>query len=186
MRCKLKPFHNHNVCNLTSTTKIMGISIEDFLYEYCGIDELKEALDEIGIPAGRTKDERVQKILDNWAARRRKWVDLLNYPGWDDLAKLCDDFKITYYDDDDEDELIKKIKKYKILIPPKNKREIENFPKIKSNQKQSTQVPDVHFHIGSINISKGGKIGITIIIAVAALVIGMLWTYYVQTDVPAG
>jgi len=104
----------------------MGISIKDFLYQYFDAEQLKDPLSDIGIPFGKSKDERVTRILENWPARNRKWGDLLDYLKWDDLAEICEDFNLEYYDDDDEDALIKQIKKAQILVPMLNNKKSDN------------------------------------------------------------
>ena len=161
----------------------MGISVEDFLYRYFRPDELKDVLVDIGIPVGRTKKERVERILDNWRSHNRDWYELLDYLDWDVLSQICDDFNIGYSDYNTEDSLRNKIGDEWVLIF--SKRQKKNIEK-KSEEKSSTfNVLGKNITIGSDNIihsseaSKGSSISkaqLAVAIIVGAFVItGVVW-----------
>jgi len=72
----------------------MGLSIEDLLFDYFGLDDLKYALDKIGKPVSGTKPELVKRIIDNWESRNRYIYDLLDCMEREWLVTICKDFNI--------------------------------------------------------------------------------------------
>ena len=94
---------------------IMVITIEKFLSKYFSSKQLKETLDDIGIAVGVTKKERIKRIIENWTTYHRDWYELLCFLDWGKLAKICDDFGITYSDYNTEDTLRNKIEDERIL-----------------------------------------------------------------------
>ena len=155
----------------------MAVSIKDFLELYFGPAELTEALDEIGISAGKTKGERVQKIQKKWTSRRRKWHDLLIYLELEYLAKICDDFKINYYEDDDEEDLIRKIKNSKILSDENVFTEIDEdediFEKVEEFEEEISPTKTHEHSFSRPSLTKTIAIGLIVTVVGGIIVLGV-------------
>ena len=118
----------------------MGIPVEDFLYRYFNPDQLKEILFDIGIPVGRTKKERIDRILENWQSHNRDWYELLEYLDWSTLSQICDDFNILYSDYAKEDTLRNKIEDEWVL----DFRKKTNVEHLKKSDDSITSNPVFH------------------------------------------
>lgn len=94
---------------------IMGISIRNFLERYFTSEKLKEPLEDIGLPVGGTKKEKIARIIKNWESHNRYWYDLLNYLKWDKLSLICEDFGILYSPYNTEETLRDKIENNEVL-----------------------------------------------------------------------
>jgi len=129
----------------------MGIRIEDFLDHYFRVDELKDPLEDIGLPVSGTKNERIDRILKNWASHNRDWYELLDFLDWEALSQICDDFSISYNENASEETLCNKIKDDRVLdFRKKQKSTIQK----KSDEKPST----VNILGKNINVSSNNKI----------------------------
>ena len=143
----------------------MGLSVKKLLDDYFRTDEIQDALRDIGESASGTKDELVQRIRNNWESHNRDIYELLDFIDKTSLQQIC-----YYYNLDatmaKHDVLKRRIKKANLLGSGKkptahvNRSHDSLIPKNKS--KPDTGVTDVHFHIGSVTHSKGGKIAIAI------------------------
>jgi len=111
----------------------MGISVKDFLDRYFGTDELKEPLEDLGLPVGGTKKVRIDRIVENWSSQNRDWNGLLDFLDWGTLAKICDDFGIQYSDYNTEETLRNKIEYERVL-------DFQKKTKTKSSQKSDESI----------------------------------------------
>ena len=94
----------------------MSIRIEDFLDEYVDEDVLNEALRSIGITPPKTKEECINRLLNNWTARNRSWFQILDFLDYEELCTICDHFDIMYYHGvEHPEDLIEKIRRYRII-----------------------------------------------------------------------
>ncbi len=98
----------------------MELSLEDLLWDYFGMDELKNACDEIGVQVSGTKDQRIKRIMENWEKRNRNSYQLLDFIDEEYLAMICKDFNLN--EEGDEHVLKRRIKKAELLGPIQNKK----------------------------------------------------------------
>jgi hypothetical protein len=191
------------------STKIMkidmGLSIKKLLDDYLSKEQVQNALRDIGEPTSGNKDELVQRLRNNWESYNRDIYELLDFTDKDSLEMIC-----YYYNLDatpaKQDVLRRRIKKANLLgsgkrptaqvdrshdsLIPKSKpssmvddsRFYSKKPKIKSEN--NSQVTDVHFHIGSITHSKGGKMGIVLgivgIVVSNFIIFWMILIFYIK------
>ena len=134
--------------------KNMGISVEDFLNRYFGVEELKKPLEDISFPVGGTKNERVTRIVENWNAYNRDWYDLLDYLEWDTLSLICEDFNISYSEYNKEETLCRKIEDVRVL-------DFRNKTMKSSQKKSNAQPSTVNISGENINIGSNNKISRT-------------------------
>lgn len=144
----------------------MGISPKDFLNRYFSPDQLKEALLNIGAPVGRTKKERIQRIIDNWQSYNRDWYELLGFLDWGTLAKICDDFGIPYNDYNTEETLCNKIEDERVLdFRKETMRKVEKKSTIDTEEKTDSYAEILK------HLKRGTKL--TIIGIIVAIVISV-------------
>jgi len=154
----------------------MEISVENLLYNYFHVEQLKDVLYEIGIPYGHNKEESVNRILDNWIERNREWYDLLEFLDRDDLRDICDDFNIEYDNSLDEDELMMLIEDNKILKIPRKTFPKKPKPHKSINVNNEQYIPNnLHIHVPDrvYNASKGKLNRIIILTMVIWFIFGM-------------
>jgi len=156
----------------------MGLSVEKLLCDYFSKEDVQDALRDIGEPTSGTKEELVEELSKNWESFNRDKYELLDFTDEVTLQEIC-----YYYNLDateaDHGVLKRRIKKANLLGPsgkPKPSSMVDDSgfyskkPKIKTEEKSETR--DVHFHIGTITHSKGGRIGIILgIIGIAVTII---------------
>ena len=153
----------------------MGLSVKKLLDDYFRADQVQDALRDIGETTSGTKDELVQRLRNNWESHNRDIYKLLDFTDKDSLEMIC-----YYYNLDattaKHDVLKRRIKKANLLGSGKkptahvDRSHDSLIPKNKS--KPDTGVTDVHFHIGSVTHSKGGKIAIVLgIIGISVTII---------------
>ena len=175
----------------------MGLSIKKLLDDYLSKEQVQNALRDIGEPTSGNKDELVQRLRNNWESYNRDIYELLDFTDKDSLEMIC-----YYYNLDatpaKQDVLRRRIKKANLLgsgkrptaqvdrshdsLIPKSKpssmvddsRFYSKKPKIKSEN--NSQVTDVHFHIGSITHSKGGKMGI--VLGIVGIVVTVILSFF--------
>lgn len=145
----------------------MGLDVKKLLCEYFSKEEVQDALRDIGEPTTGTKEELVEELSKNWKSHNRDKYELLDFTEEDVLQDICDHYNL---DDTTADPGVfkRRIKKANLLGyggKPKPTAQVSRshdslIPKNKS--KSDTGVTDVHFHVGSVTHSKGGKIAIAI------------------------
>ncbi|MGY5148418.1 MAG: pentapeptide repeat-containing protein [Candidatus Nitrosopumilus sp. bin_7KS] len=123
----------------------MGVKVEEFLYDYFGVNQLKDALSNIGVPAGKNKKECVDRILEKWTSYNRSWYDLLNFLDTEDLENICEHFLIEYTDWDDEESLMDKIENARVL-------DFRKTPKKEKRKKSEKTSPSLNFSENNFNI----------------------------------
>ena len=161
----------------------MGLSMKKLLDDYFRLDEVQDALRDIGESTSGTKDELVQRVRNNWESHNRDVYELLDFIDKDSLVMIC-----YYYNLDPtsakHDVLKRRIKKANLLGSGKkptahvsnqssmvdDSRFYSKKPKIKADD--NSQVTDVHFHFSSITHSKWGRIGaVSTIVGIAIMII---------------
>jgi len=156
----------------------MGLSIKKLLDDYFRLDEVQDALRDIGESTSGTKDELVQRVRNNWESHNRDVYELLDFIDKDSLVMIC-----YYYNLDPtsakHDVLKRRIKKANLLGSggkPKPTAKVDDsrsyFKKPESKVDDNSQVTDVHFHFSSITHSKWGRIGaVSTIVGIAIMII---------------
>ena len=155
----------------------MGLSVKKLLDDYFSKEQVQDALGDIGEPTSGTKDELVRRLLNNWESHNRDIYKLLDFTDKDSLQMICYFYALDATSAK-HDVLMRRIKKANLLgsgSKPKPTAQVSRshdslIPKNKS--KPDTGVTDVHFHIGSVTHSKGGKIGI--ILAIIGIAISII------------
>lgn len=133
------------------------------LLAYFDKEELQFFLSTINEIQSGTREELIERLLIEWPIHNKKWEKLLDYLGKPTLSQICKDYSINHHGD--RDTLVRRLKK-ELHVGSTHK-------KIEASKEENPR--DIHFHIGSIHISKGGRNAIIIgIIGVAVTVIGII------------
>jgi len=156
--------------------KDMGLSVKKLLDDYFRADEVQDVLRDIGESTSGNKDELVQRVRNNWESHNRDIYELLDFIDKTSLQQICYYYNLNSTTAN-HNILKRRIKNAKLLgsgSKPTSKVDDSRFyskkPKIKADD--NSQVTDVHFHIGSVTHSRGGKIGIVLtIIGIAVTII---------------
>ena len=155
----------------------MGLSIKKLLDDYFGIDQVQDILRDIGESTSGNKDKLVKLVRDNWESHNRDIYELLDFTDKDNLQMICYHYNLDATKAK-HDVLKRRIKKANLLgSGGKASSQVDDsrsFKKPKINAENNSQVTDVHFHIGSVTHSKGGKI--TIILAIIGIVITIIFS----------
>lgn len=155
----------------------MGLSVKKLLDDYFSKEQVQDALGDIGEPTSGIKNELVRRLLNNWESHNRDIYKLLDFTDKDSLQMICYFYALDATSAK-HDVLMRRIKKANLLgsgskLKPTaqvSRSHDSLIPKNKS--KPDTGVTDVHFHIGSVTHSKGGKIAIVLgIIGIAVTII---------------
>ena len=75
---------------------IMGTSLAKFLNDYFSVEDLKDALSEIGELTTGTKIELIKRLMSQWEPHRRNRYDLLDHLDEEMLSYFCQDYKIDH------------------------------------------------------------------------------------------
>ena len=163
----------------------MGLSVKKLLDDYFRLDEVQDALRDIGESTSGTKDELVQRVRNNWESHNRDVYELLDFIDKDSLVMIC-----YYYNLDPtsgkHDVLKRRIKKANLLgsgnrptAHVSNQSSMvddshfySKKPKIK--KEEDSETPHVQINIGSITHSKGGRI--TIILAIIGIAVTIFFS----------
>jgi len=154
----------------------MGLSVKKLLDDYFRAEEVQDVLLDIGESTSGNKDELVQRVRNNWESHNRDIYELLDFIDKTSLQQICYYYNLNSTPAN-HNILKRRIKNAKLLgsgSKPTAKVDDSRFyskkPKIKADD--NSQVTDVHFHIGSVTHSRGGKIGIVLaIIGIAVTII---------------
>ena len=133
------------------------------LLAYFSKEELQFHLSTINEIQSGTREELIERLLVEWPTHNKKWEKLLDYLDKPRLSQICKDYSIEHHGN--RDTLVRRLKK-----------ELHGGSTEKKVKASKDEKPgDVHFHIGSIHVSKGGRNAIIIgIIGVAVTVIGII------------
>lgn len=159
---------------------LLGLSVKKLLYEYFSVEDLKDALDDIGEVISGNKDELVNRLSTKWKSHDRDYYDLFDFLGPDVLQMICYHYSLdaTKASHGTLKKRIRKAKLFESNSRKKIEKISENIPDKEIDTKKETDVKpfrDVNIKIDSIHISRGSKIGIAIgIVTAAATVIGVL------------
>ena len=133
------------------------------LLTYFSKEELQFHLSTINEVQSGTREELIERLLAEWPTHNKNWEKLLDYLNKPTLSQICRDYSIEHHGD--RGQLVRRLKK-ELQGSSTNK-------KIKTPKEEKPG--DVHFHIGSIHVSKGGRNVIIIgVIGVIATVIGII------------
>jgi len=157
----------------------MGLPLEKLLGEYFTKEEVQDALRDIGEPTTGTKEELVGDLIYNWHSHNRDKYDLLDFIEKEILRDICYNYNLDATEGSHAT-LKRRIEKANLLgngSKPKKKSSMVNNSRFYSKKPEikavdNSQTPDVHFHIGTITHSKGGKLGIALtVIGIAVSII---------------
>lgn len=108
----------------------MTISVKRLLDSYYSVDDLKDALADIGEPMTGTKDVLINRIILEWPEHNMDLKDLLEYMAPDALEAFCQFYKL---DDSGTDEtLIRRVVKSNVVEP---------FPKSRTRASETNDFP---------------------------------------------
>ena len=146
--------------------KDMELSIKKLLDDYFVIDQVQDILRDIGESTSGNKDELLKRVRDNWESHNRDIYELLDFTDKDYLQMICYHYNLDATKAK-HDVLKRRIKKANLLgsgskPKPSSKVDDSSFYSKKHKAENNSQVTDVHFHVGSVTHSKGGKIAIAL------------------------
>jgi len=133
------------------------------LLDYFSKEELQYLLSIINEVQSGTRKELIERLLVEWPEHNKKWEKLLEYLEKSTLSQICRDYSIEHRGN--RGQLVNRLKK--------ELQGISTHKKIKTLKEEKSG--EVHFHIGSIHVSKGGRNAIIIgVIGVIATVVGII------------
>ncbi|MGI0016443.1 MAG: hypothetical protein ACREBU_23730, partial [Nitrososphaera sp.] len=94
----------------------MAISVKRLLEDYFYVEDLQDALDDIGESISGTKPELIKLLLGSWFEKNRTLKDLLDFLPDEALSDLCQDFNIDPIGE--HDTLIRRILKSNVVQSP--------------------------------------------------------------------
>lgn len=152
----------------------LGLSVKKLLSEYFSVEDLKDALYNIGESTYGTKDELVNRLASTWKLHNHDNYELLDYLDEEYLLIIC-----THYNLDDtpanESALKRRIRKARLLDSNSTKKVKVQKDHSPTKEPEVKPFRDVNINIGHLHLSKGSKIGIIVgIIGTAATIIGII------------
>lgn len=140
----------------------MGISLAKLLNDYFGVNELKDALYDIGELTTGTKIELIKRLMAEWEPHRRNVYELLDYLDEEMLSLFCEDYRID--SDGNPSTLIRRIKKAGLLETNIKKSDFKPDPIVKNENKSAEKPTKSFFSIRNILIILGATATVTTIL----------------------
>ncbi len=133
------------------------------LLEYFSNDDLKLALSIINESQSGLREELIERVINEWPAHNKSWNEIVSFLDKSTLSMICKDYGMEHTGT-------------RNLLERRIRKELKSNSKSSKIQNVTKKSEgDVHYHIGSINISKGQKFGF---VGIISIIIGLIGLYF--------